>query len=86
LAARRHALLHRVGIDTDAFLKQVQPTEVTITKRDVMIDSPEAATVDMLVRASGNVLPDGMPGTVLVGLRVSMLKKDGEWLLREAEF
>jgi len=70
-------------------LKQVKPTEVTITKLDVTVDaekSPQAATADMIVRVSGNVVGEGTPGTVLVGLRVSLVKKGGAWLVTDAEF
>jgi len=40
-------------------LRQVKPTEVVIAKLDVTVDSeksPPAATADMLVRVSGNVV------------------------------
>jgi len=50
-----------------------------------MVDSPEAATADMIVRVSGNVVGEGPPGTVLVGLRVLMVKKGGTWLVTDAE-
>jgi propanediol utilization protein len=63
----------------------VKPTEVAITKLDVTLDSPEAATVDMIVRVSGNVVGEGTPGTVLVGLRVSLVKKGETWLVTDAE-
>jgi hypothetical protein len=39
----------------------------------------------MLARVSGNVVGEGTPGTVLVGLRVLMVEKGGEWLVTDAE-
>jgi hypothetical protein len=79
--------LRPLRADAEKVLKQVKPTEVAITKLDIAVDSkksPPAATVDLLVRVTGNVLADGMPGTVLVGLRVVMVKKGATWLVREA--
>lgn len=76
--------LRPLRADAERVLKQVRPTEITITKLDVSLDSPEAASVDMIVRVSGNVVGEGTPGTVLVGLRVEMLKKGGKWLVRDA--
>ena len=71
--------------NAERVLKQVKPTEVTITKLDVTLDSPEAASVDLIVRVSGNVVGEGTPGTVLVGLRVQMVKKGGTWLVTDAD-
>ncbi len=62
------------------------PSVFSLRPHSTLRTRPPAATAASLVRVSGNVLADGMPGTVLVGLRVSMHKKDGEWLLRDAEF
>jgi ABC-type transporter MlaC component len=79
--------LRPLRADAEKVLKQVRPTEVVITKLDVTVDaekSPPAATADMIVRVSGNVVGEGTPGTVLVGLRVEMLKKGGKWLVRDA--
>ena len=77
--------LRPLRADAEKVLKQVKPTEVAITKLDVTLDSPEAATVDMIVRVSGNVVGEGTPGTVLVGLRVSLVKKGETWLVTDAE-
>jgi hypothetical protein len=46
----------------------------------------EGATVDLIVRMSGKVIDKGTPGTTIVGLRVSMAKKVGRWLVTDAEF
>lgn len=80
--------LRPLRADAEKVLKQVRPTEVMITKLDVTVDSKKslpAATADMIVRVSGNVSGEGTPGTVLVALRVSMVRKGGTWLVREAE-
>jgi hypothetical protein len=71
--------------DAEKVLKQVTPTEVVITKLDVMVDSPEAATVAIIARVSGNVSGEGTPGTVLVGLRVQMVKKGRTWLVEDVD-
>jgi hypothetical protein len=78
--------LHPLRADAESVIKQVRPTEVTVTKLEVTLDSPEAATVDMIARVTGNVIDERTPGTTLVGLRVSMMKKGGRWLVMDAEF
>ena len=75
--------LRPLRADAEKVLKEVRPTEVAITKLDVTVDPP-AATVDMLVRVSGNVVGEGTPGAVLVALRVAMREKGGKWLVRKA--
>lgn len=77
--------LRPLRADAERVLKQVRPTEVTITKLDVMLDSPEAATIDLVVGVSGNILDKGTPGTTIVGLRVTIVKKGGHWLASDAE-
>jgi hypothetical protein len=74
--------------DAERVLNAVRPTEVTITNLDINVDSkksPPAATADMIVRVSGNVVGDGTSGTVLVGLRVSLVKKGETWLVTDAD-
>jgi hypothetical protein len=66
-------------------LKQVRPTEVAITKLDVSLDLPEAATVDQIARVTGNVIDGGTPGTTIAGLGVSVAKRGGKWLVTAAE-
>jgi hypothetical protein len=34
---------------------------------------------------SGNIVGEGTPGTFLVGLRVSLVKKGGTWVVRDAD-
>ncbi len=80
--------LRPLRADAEKILRQVKPTEVTITKLDVTVDSkksPPAATAHMIVRVSGNVVGEGTPGTVLVELRVEMAKTRGAWLVTDAE-
>jgi hypothetical protein len=77
--------LRPLRADAERVLKQVRPTEITITKLDVSLDSPEAANVDMIVRVSGNVIDERTPGTTIAGLRVSMTKKGGQWLVADVE-
>jgi len=69
-------------------LKQVRPTEVVITKCDVAVDpakKPPEAIAHLIVRANGNVIDKGTPGTVLAGVKVLLHKKDGQWLVNDAE-
>lgn len=72
----------------EQMLKRVRPTEVLITRLDVAIDPakrPAQATAAMIVRVTGDVVEKGHQGTVLVGVRVLLHKKDGVWLIRDAE-
>jgi hypothetical protein len=69
-------------------LKQVRPTEVLITSIDVAVDSakkPPTAVAKLIVRVTGNVIDKTTPGTVLAGVRVLLHKKDGQWLMKDAE-
>ena len=69
-------------------LKRVRPTEVTITKLEVSVDPakrPLQATAAMIVRVTGDVIEKGNQGTVLAGVKVLLYKKDGVWLVKDAE-
>jgi len=69
-------------------LKRVRPTEVTITKLNVSVDPakrPLQATAAMIVRVTGDVIEKGNQGTVLAGVKVLLHKKDGVWLIKDAE-
>lgn len=69
-------------------LKQVRPTEVLITSIDVAVDSakkPPTAVAKLIVRVTGNVIDKTTSGTVLAGVRVLLHKKDGQWLVKDAE-
>ena len=73
---------------SEQVLKRVRPTEVTITKLDVSIDPakrPLQATAAMIVRVTGDVIEKGNQGTVLAGVKVLLHKKDGVWLIKDAE-
>jgi len=79
--------LRPLRADAEKVLRQVKPSEVVITKLDVMVDSkksPPAATGDMIVRVTGNVVDKATPGTTIVGLKVWMAKKAGSWLIQDA--
>jgi hypothetical protein len=39
----------------------------------------------MIVHVTGNVIDERTPGTTIAGLRVSMAKKAGKWLVTDAE-
>jgi len=74
--------------DAEQVLQRVRPTEVTITKLAVAVDptkKPPQATVGMIVRVSGEVIEKGSQGTVLAGVKVLLHKKDGVWLIKDAE-
>ena len=74
--------------EAEQVLKRVRPTEVTITKLAVAVDptkKPPQSTVGMIVRVSGEVIEKGNQGTVLAGVKVLLHKKDGVWLIRDAE-
>lgn len=74
--------------EAEQVLKRVRPTEITITKLAVAVDptkNPPQATVGMIVRVSGEVIEKGSQGTVLAGVRAQLHKKDGVWLIKDAE-
>lgn len=69
-------------------LNQVRPTEVVITKCDVAVEhgkKPPEAVANLIVRVTGNVIDKGTPGAVLAGVKVLLHKKDGKWLVKDAE-
>lgn len=74
--------------EAERVLKQVQPTEVVITKCDVVVEPakkhPEAVA-SLIVRVTGNVIDKGTPGNVLAGVKVLLHKKNGQWLVKDAE-
>jgi len=74
--------------EAEKVLKQVRPTEVVITRLDVVVDparKPPEAVGNLIVRVTGNVIDKATPGTVLAGVRVRLHKKDGKWLVKDAE-
>lgn len=77
--------LRPLRADAERVLKQVRPTEVSITKLDVSLASPETANVDLIVRVTGNILDKGTRGTTITGLRVTLVKKGRTWLVTDAE-
>jgi hypothetical protein len=74
--------------EAERVLKQVRPTEVVITKCDVVVDpakKPPEAVASLIVRVTGNVIDKGTPGNLLAGVKVLLHKKDGKWLVKDAE-
>lgn len=74
--------------EAERVLKQVRPTEVVITKCDVAVEhgkKPPEAVANLIVRVTGNVIDKGTPGTVLAGVKVLLHKKDGKWLVEDAD-
>jgi hypothetical protein len=74
--------------EAERVLKQVQPTEVAITSVEVAMQpakKPPEAVTNLIVRVTGNVIDKGTPGTVLAGVKVLLHKKDGKWLVKDAE-
>jgi hypothetical protein len=69
-------------------MRRVRPTEVVITKLDVSVEpdkNPPEATADLIVRVTGDVTERGASGTVLAGVRVSLRKREGRWLVTDAD-
>lgn len=74
--------------EAERVLKQVRPTEVLITSIDVAVDparKPPEAVAKLIVRVTGSVIDKSTPGTVLAGVKVLLHKKDGQWLVKDAE-
>jgi hypothetical protein len=74
--------------EAEKVLKQVRPTEVVITSVDVAVQpakKPPEAVANLIVRVTGNVIDKSTPGTVLAGVKVLLHKKDGQWLVKDAE-
>lgn len=74
--------------EAERVLKQVRPTEVLITSIDVVVDpatKPPEAVAKLIVRVAGNVIDKSTPGAVLAGVKVLLHKKDGQWLVKDAE-
>lgn len=74
--------------EAERALGQVRPTGVVITKCDVAVDAgrnPPAASADLIVRVTGNVIDKGTPGTALAGVKVTLHKREGRWLVTDAD-
>ena len=74
--------------EAERVLKQVRPTEVLITSIDVVVDpatKPPEAVAKLIVRVAGNMIDKSTPGAVLAGVKVLLHKKDGQWLVKDAE-
>ena len=80
--------LRPIRAEAERAVRQVQPTAVTITRLDVAVDSaatPPTARADMIVKVTGNVFDKAGPGTALVAVKATLRKKDGVWLVTDAE-
>jgi hypothetical protein len=74
--------------EVERVLKQVRPTEVSITRIDVDVAAaarPPEAVANLIVRVTGNVIDKGAPGAALAGVKVVLHKRDGQWLVKDAE-
>jgi hypothetical protein len=74
--------------EAERALRQVQPTEVAITNIELALDPaahPPRAVADLVMKVAGNVIDKTNPGTILVGARVLLLKKGGQWLIQDAD-
>ncbi len=67
-------------------LQQVKPREVLITRTQIDVaPSGQAATADLIVRVTGNVMDSAAQGTGIAGVLVTLEKRDGTWLVTDAE-
>jgi hypothetical protein len=74
--------------EAEKVLKQVRPTEVAITSVAVAVEPakrPPEAVANLIVRVTGGVIDKGTPATVLAGVKVVLHKKNGQWLVQDAE-
>lgn len=79
---------HAFRKEAEEVLQRVRPTKILITFLEVAVDpaqSPSKATADVVVRVAGDGIEAGMPGDLLAELRVLLQKKDGRWLIQDAE-
>lgn len=80
--------LRPLRAEAEKVLKQVRPTEVAIKSANIAVEAerrPPEAVANLIVRVSGNVIDKGTAGTVLVGVKVLLHKKGGQWLVKDAE-
>lgn len=80
--------LRPVREEAEKVLRQVKPTEVRITRLTVDVDTakrPSEAVADMIVRVTGNLMEPAGQGTAFADVRVTLHKRDGRWLVRDAE-
>lgn len=80
--------LHAFRKEAEDVLKRVKPTKVLITFMDIAVDpakNSQKATADLVVRVAGNEIETGPPGDILAEFRVLLQKKDGTWLIQDAE-
>jgi len=74
--------------------KSVDPVERLLAE-EMLADAITALTRDavkagldvasLIVRVTGNVIDKGTPGNLLAGVKVLLHKKDGKWLVKDAE-
>lgn len=80
--------LRPLRAEAERALAVVSPTAVVITRLDVDVRpevQPPEATARLIVRVTGRVIDPHTPATTLVALTLSLHKKDGVWLVRDAE-
>lgn len=80
--------LHPLRATVQQAMARVRPTAVVITRQEVTVEAgkhPPEATADLIVRVTGDVADNGPSGVALTGVRVSLRKRDGRWLVTDAE-
>jgi curli biogenesis system outer membrane secretion channel CsgG len=72
--------------EVDKVVKQLQPADVEVTRTVIEI-APDGkrATADLVVRLTGNLIDRGTRTTAIVAVHVSLEKRDGAWLVIDAD-
>lgn len=71
--------------EVSEIMDQVKPREVTITRTQVEVaPSRRTATADLIVRVSGT-MDKGTQGAGIASILVTLEKRDGTWLITDAE-
>ena len=67
-------------------MNQVKPRDVKITRSEVTVSpSRQTATADIIVRVTGIIMDKATQGTGVAGVIVTLEKRDGRWLITDAE-
>lgn len=72
--------------EVSEIMDQVKPREVHVTRAEVEVGpSGQSATADIIVRVTGAVMDKAAQGTGVAGVVVKLEKRDGRWLITDAE-